>query len=84
MSYSLQVPSTIIEGAGLYAASRGTTLDRLVASFIVELSTRKVMKRKRTLGVANGRFVVPAESEDKAMDVEIQQMFEGAGDEVFA
>ena len=84
MSYSLQVPSAAVEDAGIYAASCGTTLDRLVKLYIIELSTRKPSAKKRRLGLANGKYRIPTEEEDRAMDLEIQKMFEESADEVLA
>jgi hypothetical protein len=82
MSYTLQLPSTIIDDAKMYASSCGTTLGHLVKLYIIELSTRKPKMKKRKLGVAEGQWRIPTEEEDQAMDSEIVGLFSEAADEV--
>lgn len=84
MSYTLQLPSAIIDGAKMYASSCGTTLNRLVQMYVVELSTRKPAIKKRRLGIAEGECRIPTAEEDRIMDEEIANAFGSAADEVFA
>ena len=83
MSYTLQLPTTIVNDAKLYASSCGTSLGHLVKMYIIELSTRKPDIKKRKLGIAEGECRIPTEAEDRAMDDEIASMFGSAADEVF-
>ena len=84
MSYTLQIPPTVVNDAKMYASSCGTTLNHLVKMYIIELSTRKPKMKKRKLGIADGECRIPTEKEDCAMDEEIATIFGGAADEVFA
>jgi len=84
MSYTLQLPPTVVEDAKMYASSCGTTLGHLVKMYIIDLSTRKPETAKRKLGIADGEFRVPSEEEDLMMDGEIAAGFEAAADEVLA
>ena len=84
MSYTLQIPPTVVNDAKMYASSCGTTLSHLVKMYIIELSTRKPKMKKRKLGIADGECRIPTEEEDCAMDEEIATIFGGAADEVFA
>lgn len=83
MSYTLQLPPSVVNDAKVYASSCGTTLSHLVKMYIIELSTRKPKLKKRKLGIADGECRIPSEEEDSAMDEEIAAMFAGAADEVF-
>ena len=84
MSYTLQLPATVIDDAKMYASSCGTTLARLLKMYVLELSTRKPSARKRKLGIAEGECRVPTMEEDRMMDEEIASLFGGSADEVFA
>ena len=84
MSYTLQLPATVIDDAKMYASSCGTTLARLLKMYVLELSTRKPSARKRKLGIAEGECHVPTMEEDRLMDEEIASLFGSAADEVFA
>ena len=77
MSYTLQLPTAIVNDAKIYASSCGTSLNHLVKMYIIELSTRKPEMKKRKLGIAEGECRIPTESEDRVMDEEIAKMFEG-------
>lgn len=83
MSYTLQLPPSVVNDAKVYASSCGTTLSHLVKMYIIELSTRKPKLKKRKLGIADGECRIPSEEEDSVMDEEIAAMFAGAADEVF-
>ena len=84
MSYTLQLPATVIDDAKMYASSCGTTLARLLKMYVLELSTRKPSARKRKLGRAEGECRVPTMEEDRMMDEEIASLFGNSADEVFA
>ena len=84
MSYTLQLPATVIEDAKMYASSCGTTLARLLKMYVLELSTRKPSARKRKFGIAEGECRVPTMEEDRMMDEEIASLFGNSADEVFA
>ena len=82
MSYTLQLPQTVVDDARNYASSCGTTLGHLVKMYVIELSTRKPKAAKRRLGVADGEYRIPTETEDRLMDEEIAAMFQEASDEM--
>ncbi len=84
MSYTLQLPPTVVEDAKVYASSCGTTLGHLVKMYIIDLSTRRPETSKRKLGVADGAFHIPSEEEERIMDDEIAAAFGVAADEVLA
>ena len=84
MSYTLQLPSAVINDAKMYASSCGTTLSQFVNMFVIELSTRKPTVKKRKLGIAEGECRVPTIEEDRMMDEEIASVFRSSADEVFA
>ena len=84
MSYTLQLPSAVIDDAKMYASSCGTTLSQLVKMFVIELSTRKPPVKKRKLGIAEGECRVSTIEEDRMMDEEIASAFRSSADEVFA
>ena len=84
MSYTLQLPTAIVNDAEMYASSCGTSLSHLVKMYIIDLSTRKPETKKRKLGIAEGECRIPTEAEDRAMDDEIASIFGSASDEVFA
>ena len=84
MSYTLRLPTAIVNDAKMYASSCGTSLNHLVKMYIIELSTRKPEMKKRKLGIAEGECRIPTEAEDRAMDEEIASLFGAAADEVFA
>lgn len=84
MSYTLQMPATVINDAKTYASSCGTTLAQLLKMYVFELSTRKPAMKKRKLGIAEGECRVPTVEEDHAMDEEIASLFGEAANEVFA
>ena len=84
MSYTLQLPATIIDDAKMYASSCGTTLGQLLKMYVIELSTRKPASKKRKLGIAEGECRVPTMEEDHIMDEEIASLFGSSADEIFA
>ncbi len=84
MSYTLQLPPTVVEDAKMYASSCGTTLGHLVKMYIIDLSTRKPEVAKRKLGIADGEFSMPTSEEDRIMDDEITSVFGVAADEMLA
>ena len=84
MSYTLQLPPSVVNDARRYAISCGTTLNHLVKMFVIDLSTRSPETRKRKLGLADGEFRLPSAEEDRMMDEEIANAFGNSADEIFA
>jgi len=79
MSYTLQLPTTIVNDAKLYASSCGTSLGHLVKMYIIELSTRKPDLKKRKLGIAEGECRIPTEAKSWGYSRLEYPQFSGAG-----
>ena len=94
MSYTLNVERNIVDAAERCAVRRGVSLgDMLRAYMIVVIQDDSAQKyiaadrggrRGMRLGLAKGRYRLPTDAEDRAMDQEIQKMFEESADEVLA
>ena len=86
MSYTLNVERNIVDAAERCAVRRGVSLgDMLRAYMIVVIQDDSAQKyiaadrgrrRGMRLGLAKGKYRLPTDEEDRAMDLEIQKMFE--------